>query len=54
MRLKQRIIIATLSDVEEMLTCVNDTYYFDTDGSMMINATMPDGHKVGIDGKWAI
>ena len=38
----------------ETLTRVNDTYYFDADGSMMINATTPDGYIVGIDGKLAI
>lgn len=30
----------------------NNWYYFNADGSMLTNATTPDGSLVGADGKW--
>lgn len=30
----------------------NKYYYLNTDGSMLVNTTTPDGYKVGSDGAW--
>ena len=30
----------------------NDWYYFTQDGSMLTNATTPDGYAIGSDGRW--
>ena len=31
---------------------IGGTYYVDSSGRMMVNATTPDGYRVGPDGKW--
>ena len=32
----------------------NSWYYFNADGTMLINAMTPDGYTIGSDGKWAL